>query len=173
MNLLHKKLSVYFQASSKAPCSWMLIVLSLRWPERCFCHTSHPDDNEFAACSLKTYPTNNSISSATKERLAKTTQEVDSQIQHMHRADRKRVHSIDKHLFHMSAEQRITQSLHRKQQWIQCVTRANEAWVALCDSQIKSQWQVAPLWNQASGQRPQVRLRQENWASVPWAQVQF
>ena len=43
-----------------------------------------------------------------EERLAKTTQEVDSQIQHMHRADRKRVCSIDKHLFHMSAEQRIT-----------------------------------------------------------------
>ena len=49
-----------------------------------------------------------------EERLAKTTQEVDSQIQHMHRADRKQVCSIDKHLFHMSAEQRITQSTDRK-----------------------------------------------------------
>jgi hypothetical protein len=33
-----------------------------------------------------------------EERLAKTTQEVDSQIRHMHRADRKQVSSIDKHL---------------------------------------------------------------------------
>ena len=62
-----------------------------------------------------------------EERLAKTTQEVDSQIRLMHRADRKQVCSIDKHLFHMSAEQRITQSLHRKQQWIECVTIAYEA----------------------------------------------
>ena len=96
-----------------------------------------------------------------EERLAKTTQEVDSQIRHMHRADRKRVRSIDKHLFHMSAEQRITQSLHRKQQWIECVTIAYEAWVALSDSQIKSQRQVAPFWNQASGRQPQVRLQQK------------
>ena len=49
-----------------------------------------------------------------EERLTKKTKEVDSQIRHMHRADRKRVHSIDKHLFHMSAEQRITQTLDRK-----------------------------------------------------------
>ena len=97
-----------------------------------------------------------------EERLAKTTQEVGSQIRHMHRADRKQVRPIDKHLFHMSAKQRITQSLQRKQQWIECVTIAYEAWVALCDSQSKSQRQVAPLWNQASGRQPKVRLWQEN-----------
>ena len=45
----------------------------------------------------------------TKEgRLAKKTQEVDSQIRHMHTVDRKQVHPSDKHLFHMSAEQKIT-----------------------------------------------------------------
>ena len=49
-----------------------------------------------------------------EERLAKKTKEVDSQIRYMNRADRKQVCSIDKHLFHMSAEQRITQSLDRK-----------------------------------------------------------
>ena len=97
-----------------------------------------------------------------EERLAKTTQEVDSQIRHMHRVDRKRVRSIDKHLFHMPAEQRINQSIHRKQQWIECVTMAYEAWAVLSDSQITSQRQVAPLWNQALGRRSRVRLRQEN-----------
>jgi hypothetical protein len=80
-----------------------------------------------------------------EERLAKTTQEVDSQIWHMHRADRKEVYSIDKHLFHMSAEQRITQSIHRKQQWIECVTMAYEAWAALSDSQRTSQRQLEQL----------------------------
>ena len=79
----------------------------------------------------------------------------------MYRADRKQVRSIDKHLFHMPAEQRITQSIDRKQQWIECVTIAYEAWAALSDSQSTSQRLLAPLWNQASGQRPQVRLRQE------------
>ena len=69
-----------------------------------------------------------------EERLAKKTQEVDSQIWHMHRADRKQVRPSDKHLFHMSAEQRITQSLDRKQQWIECVTTAYEAWAALKES---------------------------------------
>ena len=97
-----------------------------------------------------------------EERLAKTTQEIDSQIWHMHRADRKQVCSIDKHLFHMPTEQRFTQSIDRKQQWIECVTMAYEAWAALSDSQITSQQQVAPLWNQASGWQPQVRLWQEN-----------
>jgi hypothetical protein len=48
-----------------------------------------------------------------EERLAKKTQEVDSQIWHMHRTDRKQDFSIDKHLFHMSAEQRISKSLGR------------------------------------------------------------
>ena len=63
----------------------------------------------------------------------------------MHRAYRKQVHSIDKHLFHMLAEQRFTQSLDRKQQWIVCVTIAYEAWAALSDLQITSQQQLAPL----------------------------
>jgi acetyl-CoA carboxylase beta subunit len=49
-----------------------------------------------------------------EERLAKKTQEEDSQIRHMHTVDRKRVCPSDKHLFHMSAEQRITQSIDRK-----------------------------------------------------------
>ena len=80
-----------------------------------------------------------------EERLAKTTQEVDSQIQHMHRADRKQVHSSDKYLFYMSAEQRIMQSLERKQQQIRCVTIEYEAWAALSDSQITSQRQLKPL----------------------------
>ena len=62
-----------------------------------------------------------------EERLTKKTKEVDSQIRHMHRADRKRVRPIDKHLLHMPAEQRITQTLDRKQQWIECVTIAYEA----------------------------------------------
>ena len=62
----------------------------------------------------------------------------------------------------MSAEERITQSIHRKQQWIECITIAYEAWVALSDSQSTSQQQVTPLWNQASDQQPQVRLQQEN-----------
>ena len=39
---------------------------------------------------------------------------------------------------------------------------AYEAWAALSDSQSTSQQQVAPLWNQASGRQPQVRLQQEN-----------
>ena len=51
-----------------------------------------------------------------EEKPAKTTQEVDSQIRHMHREDKKQVHSIDKYLFYMSAEQRITQSIHRNRQ---------------------------------------------------------
>ena len=51
----------------------------------------------------------------------------------------------------MSEEQRITQSLDRKQTWIQCVTRAYEVWAALYASQIPSQRQLAPLWNEASG----------------------
>ena len=59
-------------------------------------------------------------------------------------------------------EQTCFLSIHRKQQWIECVTMAYEAWAALSDSQIKSQRQVAPLWNQASGRQPRVRLRQEN-----------
>ena len=59
---------------------------------------------------------------------------------------------VDKHLFHMPAEQRITQTLDRKLQWIECVTVAYEAWAALSDSQITSQQQLAPLWNQSSGQ---------------------
>ena len=72
----------------------------------------------------------------TKEgRLAKKTQEVDFPIRHMHTVDRKQVHPSDKHLFHMSAEQRITQSIDRKHQWIECVTIAYEAWVALKESQ--------------------------------------
>ena len=76
----------------------------------------------------------------------------------MHRADRKRVRPIDKHLFHMPVEQRITQSLDRKQQWIECVTIAYEAWATLSDSQSASPRQLAPLWNQTSGRRPRVRL---------------
>jgi hypothetical protein len=92
------------------------------------------------------------------ERLTKKTQEVDSQIRHIHRADRKRVRPIDKQLFHMPAEQRITQTLDRKQQWIECITIAYEAWAALSDSQRTSQRKLAPLWNQTSGQRPRVRL---------------
>ena len=39
---------------------------------------------------------------------------------------------------------------------------AYEAWAALKDSQITSQQQVAPLWDQALGWQPQVRLWQEN-----------
>ena len=39
-----------------------------------------------------------------EERLTKKTQEMDSQILHMHRADRKRVRPTDKHLFYMPAE---------------------------------------------------------------------
>ena len=74
-----------------------------------------------------------------EERLTKKIQEVDSQIWHMHRADRKQVRPIDKHLFHMPAEQRITQTLERKQQWIECVTSAYEACEALSDSQSTSQ----------------------------------
>jgi hypothetical protein len=58
----------------------------------------------------------------------------------------------------MSAEQRITQTLDRKQQWIECVTIAYEAWAALRDSQSTSHRLLAPLWSQASGQQPQVRL---------------
>ena len=46
---------------------------------------------------------------------------------------------------HMLAEQRFTQSLDRKQQWIVCVTIAYEAWAALSDLQITSQQQLAPL----------------------------
>jgi hypothetical protein len=61
----------------------------------------------------------------------------------------------------MSAEQRITQTLDRKQQWIECVTIAYEAWAALSDSQSTSPRKLAPLWNQTSGQRPQVRLQPE------------
>ena len=61
-----------------------------------------------------------------EERLAKKTQEVDFPIWHMHTVDRKQVHPSDKHLFHMSAEQRITQSIDRKHQWIECVTIAYE-----------------------------------------------
>ena len=79
----------------------------------------------------------------------------------LHRADRKQVRPIDKHLFHMPAEQRITQTLDRKQQWIECVTLAYVAWAVLSDSQSTSPRQLAPLWNQTSGQRPQVRLRTE------------
>ena len=44
---------------------------------------------------------------------------------------------------------------------------AYEAWAALSESQIESQQQVEPLWNQASGRRPQVQLWQENLDSVP------
>jgi hypothetical protein len=69
-----------------------------------------------------------------EERLTKKTQKGDSQIWYMHRADRKQVHSIDRHLFHMPAEQRITQSIDRKQQWIECVTMAYKVWAALSDS---------------------------------------
>ena len=58
----------------------------------------------------------------------------------------------------MSAQQRITQSVDRKQQWIECVTSAYEAWAALSDSQLPKQRQLAPLWNQALCQLPQVRL---------------
>ena len=54
---------------------------------------------------------NSSMERPRKERLTKKTQEVDSQIWHMHRADRKRVCPIDKHLFHMPAEQRIHRAL--------------------------------------------------------------
>jgi acetyl-CoA carboxylase beta subunit len=93
-----------------------------------------------------------------EERLTKKTQEVDSQIWHMHRADRKQVCPSDKHLFHMSAKQRITQSIDRKREWFECVTIAYEAWAALSDSQITSQRQLAPLWHQTSGQQSQVRL---------------
>ena len=88
---------------------------------------------------------------AKEVKATKKTQEVDSQIWLMNRTDRKQVCSIDKHLFHMSAEHRITQSLDRKQTWIQCVTRAYEVWAALYASQIPSQRQLAPLWNEASG----------------------
>ena len=61
----------------------------------------------------------------------------------------------------MPAEQRITQTLDRKQQWIECITIAYEAWAALNDSQSTSPRQLAPLWNQSSGQRPLVRLQPE------------
>ena len=74
------------------------------------------------------------------------------QIRHTHRADRKQVCPSDKHLFHISAEQRITQSIDRKQQWMECVTVAYEAGVSLSDSQSTSQGQLAPLRNEASGQ---------------------
>jgi hypothetical protein len=58
----------------------------------------------------------------------------------------------------MSAEQRITQSLDRKQHWIVHVTNAYEAWIAYYASKIPSQRQLAPIWNQASGQCPEVRF---------------
>jgi hypothetical protein len=62
----------------------------------------------------------------------------------------------------MLTEQRITQTLDRKQQWIECITIAYEAWAALSDSQSTSPRQLAPLWrNQTSGQRPLVRLQPE------------
>jgi hypothetical protein len=72
----------------------------------------------------------------------------------------KRKH-VDKHLFHMSAEQRITQSLDRKQQWMECVTIAYETLPALHASQIPSQRQLAPLWNKALGHCQWVRLQPE------------
>ena len=92
-----------------------------------------------------------------EERLAKTTQEVDSQIWHMHRADRKQVCPSDKHLFEMSAEQRINNPL----------TESNNG---LNVSQLRMRLgqhsgilkahhkDIASLWNQASGRQPQVRL---------------
>ena len=61
----------------------------------------------------------------------------------------------------MSVEQRITQSIDRKQQWIECVTIAYEAWAALSDSQSTTQKQLASLWNQALDQQPRVRLQPE------------
>jgi hypothetical protein len=87
-----------------------------------------------------------------EEWLTKKTQEVDSQIWHMQKADRKRVCPTDKHLFYMPAKQRITQSLDRKQQWIECVTIAYEAWAALSESQSTSPRHLATLWNHTSGQ---------------------
>ena len=74
------------------------------------------------------------------------------QIRHMYRADRKQVRRSDKHLFHISPEQRITPSIDRKQQLMECVTVAYEAGVSLSDSQSTSQGQLAPLRNEASGQ---------------------
>ena len=77
-----------------------------------------------------------------EERLAKTTQEVDSQIRHMHRTDSNTV-NVSQRIYALFGS-------------------SYEAWATLSDSQITSQRQVAPLWNQASGRRPRVRLRQEN-----------
>jgi hypothetical protein len=64
----------------------------------------------------------------TKEnQVEKKTQEINKQIKEIQRADKFRVRNIDRHLFTLSLNKRLEQSLDRKQKWVKCVTIAHEA----------------------------------------------
>jgi hypothetical protein len=54
----------------------------------------------------------------------------------MHRADKFRVRSIDRHLFTLSLKKRLEQSLDRKQKLVKCITIAYEAWMEQKEYQI-------------------------------------
>ena len=68
---------------------------------------------------------NKNIYGKTKEeQVEKKTQEINKQIQAIHKADKFRVRDMDRHLFTLSLKKRLEQSLDRKQKWVECVTIA-------------------------------------------------
>jgi hypothetical protein len=69
----------------------------------------------------------------------------------MHRADKLRVQDMDRHLFTLSLKKWLKQSLDRKQKWVECVTIAYEAWVALKDTQTSTCQQYTLNWSRNVG----------------------
>ena len=45
---------------------------------------------------------------------------------------------MDRHLFTLSLKRQLEQSLDRKQKWVECVTIAYEAWVAIKETQTST-----------------------------------
>ena len=61
---------------------------------------------------------------------------------------------MDRHLFTLSLKKWLEQSQDRKQKWVECVTLAYEAWVALKDTHAStsqlhtSNWSMNVGWHQ-------------------------
>ena len=82
-----------------------------------------------------------------EEQVEKKTQEIDKQIQTMHRADKFRVRGMERHLFTLSLKRRLEQSLDRKQKWDECVTIAYEAWMEQRETQTSTCQQCTLNWS--------------------------
>ena len=94
-----------------------------------------------------------------EEQVEKKTQEINKQIKTMHRADKFRVQGMDRHLFTLSLNRQMEQSLDRKQKWVECVTIAYESWMEQKETQSSTCQQHTWKLSKNVGRRPWVRLQ--------------